>query len=48
MLYDQTFVKSETFEGTVGQMVEQLVSQMGENIGVRRFVRLGIGEKEAE
>ncbi len=48
VLYDQTFVKSETFEGTVGQMVEQLVSQMGENIGVRRFVRLGIGEKEAE
>lgn len=48
VLYDQTFVKSEKFEGTVGQMVEQLVSQMGENIGVRRFVRLGIGEKEAE
>jgi elongation factor Ts len=48
VLYDQTFANSEKFEGTVGQMVEQLVSQMGENIGVRRFVRLGIGEKEAE
>lgn len=48
VLYDQTFANSDKFEGTVGQMVEQLVSQMGENIGVRRFVRLGIGEKEAE
>jgi elongation factor Ts len=48
VLYDQTFAHSEKFEGTVGQMVEQLVSQLGENIGVRRFVRLGIGEKEAE
>ncbi len=48
VLYDQTFAHSEKFEGTVGQMVDQLVSQMGENIGVRRFVRLGIGEKEAE
>ena len=48
VLYDQTFANSEKFEGTVGQMVEQLVSQLGENIGVRRFVRLGIGEKEAE
>ncbi len=48
VLYDQTFANSDKFEGTVGQMVEQLVSQMGENIGVRRFVRLGIGETEAE
>ena len=48
VLYDQRFVKSEKFEGTVGEMVEQLVTQMGENIGVRRFVRLGIGEREAE
>ncbi|MCH7586147.1 MAG: elongation factor Ts [Acidobacteria bacterium] len=48
VLYDQTFANSDKFEGTVGEMVEQLVSQMGENIGVRRFVRLGIGEKEAE
>jgi elongation factor Ts len=44
VLYDQTFVNPEKFEGTVGEMVEQLASQMGENIGVRRFVRVGIGE----
>lgn len=46
VLYDQTFVNAEKFDGTVGQMVEQLVSQMGENIGVRRFVRVGIGETD--
>jgi len=44
VLYDQVFVNSEKFDGTVGQMVERMVSQMGENIGVRRFVRVGIGE----
>lgn len=45
VLYDQTFVNPEKFEGTVGEMVEQLVAQMGENIAVRRFVRVGIGEE---
>lgn len=44
VLYDQTFANPDKFDGTVGEMVEQLVSQMGENIGVRRFVRLGVGE----
>lgn len=46
VLYDQTFVNPEKFDGTVGEMVQQLVSRMGENIGVRRFVRLGIGETD--
>lgn len=45
VLYDQTFVNAEKFEGTVGEMIEQMVSRMGENIGVRRFVRVGIGEE---
>jgi len=27
-------------------MVDRLISQMGENIGVRRFVRSGSGETE--
>jgi elongation factor Ts len=44
VLYDQTFVNPEKFDGTIGQMVEKMVATMGENIGVRRFVRLGIGE----
>lgn len=47
VLYDQVFVKSETFDGTVGEMVQQLVATMGENIGVRRFSRLQVGEGES-
>ncbi|MEE9298304.1 MAG: translation elongation factor Ts [Acidimicrobiia bacterium] len=46
VLYDQTFVNPEKFDGTVGEMVQQMASRMGENIGVRRFVRLGIGETD--
>ena len=44
VLVDQTFVNPEKFDGTVGEMVDQLAATMGENIGVRRFVRLAIGE----
>ena len=44
VLLDQTFVNPEKFEGTVGQMIEQMAATMGENIGVRRFVRISIGE----
>jgi elongation factor Ts len=44
VLYDQVFVNPEKFEGTVGQMVESLVATMGENISVRRFARVGVGE----
>jgi len=46
VLYDQTFVNKDKFDGTVGEMVEQMVSKMGENIEVRRFVRVGIGETD--
>ena len=48
VLYDQRFVNAERFDGTVGEMVEQLSAQMGENISVNRFVRVGVGEEEAE
>ena len=44
VLYDQTFVNPEKFEGTVGQLVEGLAAKMGENISVRRFARVGVGE----
>ncbi len=44
VLYDQRFVNSEMFEGTVGQLVADLATRMGENISVRRFARLAIGE----
>lgn len=44
VLYDQTFVNTERFDGTVGEMVAQLAAKMGENIGVRRVERVAIGE----
>ncbi|MDX1691047.1 MAG: translation elongation factor Ts [Acidimicrobiia bacterium] len=45
VLYDQTFIRPEKFEGTVGKMVESLAATMGENINVSRFSRLEIGEE---
>lgn len=44
VLVDQPFVNAEKFEGTVGEMVTQLGARMGENISVRRFARLAVGE----
>ena len=44
VLYDQVFVNPERYTGTVGQMVESLAATMGENIAVRRFTRVGVGE----
>lgn len=43
VLYDQVFVNSERFDGTVGDMVAALASKMGENIAVRRVARLAVG-----
>jgi elongation factor Ts len=43
VLLDQEFVRSEAFEGTVGEMVQQLAVRMGENISVRRFSRIQVG-----
>jgi elongation factor Ts len=44
VLLDQTFVRTEVFEGTVGDMVQQLAAKMGENISVARFSRVQVGE----
>lgn len=44
VLYEQPFVNTEKFEGTVGEMVEAMAATMGENISVRRFARVGVGE----
>jgi elongation factor Ts len=44
VLYDQAFVRSEKFDGSVGDMVKQLASSLGENISVSRFERLQVGE----
>lgn len=46
VLYDQAFMNSEKFDGTVGEMVEGLAAQMGENITVSRIARIGVGEAE--
>jgi elongation factor Ts len=48
VLLDQTFANAEKFAGTVGAMVEALGVQMKENISVRRFSRLGVGEGSGE
>ena len=47
VLNDQVFVRSEKYDGTVGDMVKELASSLGENISVNRFERLQVGE-EAE
>lgn len=47
VLYDQQFANKEKYDGTVGAMVEALGVQMGENVAVRRFSRVAIGEGPA-
>ena len=44
VLYDQEFVNTERFEGLVGDLVGELASKMGENISVRSFARIAVGE----
>ncbi len=46
VLYEQTFINPDKYEGTVGEMVQSLAGTMGENIGVRRFVRLAVGQAD--
>jgi len=46
VLYDQTFVDGQKFSGTIEQMVQGLAARMGENISVRRFARVAVGERE--
>jgi elongation factor Ts len=47
VLYEQAFVNTDKFDGTVGEMVSRLAAKMGENIGVKRFARIAVGEQEA-
>src|SRR5580765_6574104 len=44
-LYEQHFIKDESM--TIGERIAQMVVHLGENISVRRFVRLKIGESAA-
>lgn len=48
VLMEQTFVRSDKFEGTVGEMVKQMAAKMGENISVNNFSRLAVGEGSSE
>lgn len=41
-LYEQHFIKDESV--TVGELISQHIAKLGENITVRRFVRLKVGE----
>ena len=44
-LYEQHFIKDESV--TVGELINQMISKLGENISIRRFVRLKVGEAPA-
>ena len=41
-LYEQHFIKDESL--TVKELINQIIAKLGENISVRRFVRLKVGE----
>jgi elongation factor Ts len=41
-LYEQHYIKDESV--TIGEMITQAVSNLGENIAIRRFVRFKVGE----
>jgi elongation factor Ts len=44
-LYEQHFIKDESV--TVTELINQTIAKLGENISVRRFVRLKVGETTA-
>ncbi len=41
-LYEQHFIKDESL--TIGELIAQTIAKLGENISVRRLVRLKVGE----
>ncbi len=41
-LYEQHFIKDESV--TIRELIGQMIAKLGENIAVRRFVRLKVGE----
>lgn len=44
VLLDQVFVRSDHFEGTVGDLVQDLAIKMGENISISKMARVEIGK----
>ncbi len=45
VLLEQTFVNKEKFDGRIEDLIVRLGSKMGENISVRRFSRLAVGDE---
>lgn len=45
VLYDQVFIKTEVFDGTVDELVKQLAARMGENIGITKMSRVAVSEE---
>lgn len=43
VLTDQKFVNAEKYDGTVGDMIAALAAKMGENISIREFARVKVG-----
>jgi elongation factor Ts len=41
-LYEQHFIKDESV--TIGEMITQAITKLGENISIRRFARFKVGE----
>src|ERR1700726_4369969 len=41
-LYEQHYIKDESV--TIGEMISQAIANLGENMGIRRFVRFKVGE----
>ena len=46
VLYEQDYIKVDDHDGKVGEMVNAMAATMGENISVRRFSRIAVGEQE--
>ena len=46
VLYEQMYIKPDDHDGTVGDMVTGMAATMGENISVRRFSRIAVGEQD--
>ena len=44
-LYEQHFIKDESV--TIRELIDKMIAKLGENISVRRFVRLKVGEGAA-
>ncbi|MDQ1407283.1 MAG: elongation factor Ts [Acidobacteriaceae bacterium] len=44
-LYEQHYIKDESV--TIGEMISQAIVKLGENMGIRRFVRFKVGEVSA-